>query len=34
MIISFETVLENAKLVWIIVYMKIDIKDKSCTFLK
>ena len=34
MIICFQIVLANAKLVRIIVYMKVDIEDKSRTFLK
>ena len=32
--LCFQLVLANAKLVWIIVYMEVDIKDKSCMFLK
>ena len=32
--ICFQIVLANAKLVWIIVYVKVDIEDKSRPFLK
>ena len=34
MIICFQIVLANAKLVWIILSMKVDIEVKSYTFLK
>ena len=34
MVICFEVVLANAKLVWITVQIKNDVEGKSCAFLK